>query len=95
MIKFRDRKAAEIAMDLIVQSNQEGNDACVGPFSHGSSVHTDILKTLALKQALDKHKFDVAFGGVYYVIIDAGQMGLEITPANARQMVEQMGLCNM
>lgn len=63
MIEFRDRKAAEIGMDLIVHSNQEGIDAGVGPFSHGSAVHTDIMKTQALKQALDKYKFDVAFGG--------------------------------
>jgi sulfate adenylyltransferase subunit 2 len=63
MIEFRDRKAKELGMDLIVHSNQEGIDAGVGPFSHGSSVHTDIMKTQALKQALDKHKFDVAFGG--------------------------------
>ncbi|MEL7033404.1 MAG: sulfate adenylyltransferase subunit CysD [Pseudomonadota bacterium] len=63
MIEFRDRKAAEIGMDLIVHSNQEGIDAGVGPFTHGSSRHTDIMKTQALKQALDKYKFDVAFGG--------------------------------
>ena len=63
MIEFRDRKAKELGMDLIVHSNQEGIDAGVGPFTHGSSVHTDIMKTQALKQALDKHKFDVAFGG--------------------------------
>ncbi len=63
MIEFRDRKAAEIGMDLIVHTNQEGIDAGVGPFTHGSATHTDIMKTQALKQALDKHKFDVAFGG--------------------------------
>lgn len=63
MIEFRDRKAAEIGMDLIVHTNQEGIDAGVGPFTHGSTTHTDIMKTQALKQALDKHKFDVAFGG--------------------------------
>ena len=63
MIAFRDRKAKELGMDLIVHSNQEGIDAGVGPFTHGSSVHTDIMKTQALKQALDKHRFDVAFGG--------------------------------
>ncbi|MEO1552401.1 MAG: sulfate adenylyltransferase subunit CysD [Pseudomonadota bacterium] len=63
MIEFRDRKAAEIGMDLIVHSNQEGIDAGVGPFTHGSSRHTDIMKTQALKQSLDKYKFDVAFGG--------------------------------
>ncbi len=63
MIAFRDRKAAEIGMDLIVHSNQDGIDAGVGPFTHGSAVHTDIMKTAGLKQALDKYKFDVAFGG--------------------------------
>jgi len=63
MIEFRNRKAKEIGMDLIVHSNQEGIDAGVGPFTHGSSRHTDIMKTQALKQALDKYKFDVAFGG--------------------------------
>ncbi|MEM9569964.1 MAG: sulfate adenylyltransferase subunit CysD [Pseudomonadota bacterium] len=63
MIEFRDRKAAELGMDLIVYSNQEGIDAGVGPFTHGSSRHTDIMKTQALKQSLDKYKFDVAFGG--------------------------------
>ena len=63
MITFRDRKAAELGMDLIVHANQEGIDAGIGPFSHGSSQHTDVMKTQALKQALNKHKFDVAFGG--------------------------------
>ncbi len=63
MIAFRDRKAAEIGMELLVHSNQEGIEAGIGPFTHGSAVHTDIMKTQALKQALDKYKFDVAFGG--------------------------------
>ncbi len=63
MYEFRDRVAAESDMELIVHVNQEGVDQGIGPFSHGSSVHTDVMKTVALKQALDKHKFDVAFGG--------------------------------
>ena len=63
MYEFRDRMAAESGMELIVHVNQEGVDQGIGPFSHGSSVHTDVMKTVALKQALDKHKFDVAFGG--------------------------------
>ena len=63
MYEFRDRMAAEIGMDLIVHVNQEGVDQGIGPFSHGSSVHTDVMKTVALKQALDKYRFDVAFGG--------------------------------
>ena len=63
MIAFRDRKAAELGMDLIVHINQEGVDEGVGPFTHGSAVHTDIMKTQSLKQALDKYKFDAAFGG--------------------------------
>lgn len=63
MIAFRDRKAKELGMDLIVHTNQDGVAAGVGPFTHGSATHTDIMKTQALKQALDMHKFDVAFGG--------------------------------
>lgn len=63
MISFRDRKAKEIGMDLIVHTNQEGVEQGVGPFTHGSSIHTDIMKTQALKQALNKYKFDLAFGG--------------------------------
>ncbi|MEM7767938.1 MAG: sulfate adenylyltransferase subunit CysD [Pseudomonadota bacterium] len=63
MIAFRDRKAAEIGMELIVHTNAEGVEQGVGPFTHGSANHTDIMKTQALKQALDIHKFDVAFGG--------------------------------
>jgi len=63
MIEFRDRKAAEMGMDLIVHINEEGVREGVGPFTHGSAVHTDIMKTQALKQALDKYKFSAAFGG--------------------------------
>ena len=63
MIEFRDRRAKEVGMDLIVHVNQDGVDAGVGPFSHGSAVHTDVMKTQGLKQALDKYKFDAAFGG--------------------------------
>ncbi|MEQ3634388.1 sulfate adenylyltransferase subunit CysD [Thalassolituus sp.] len=63
MIAFRDKMVEEIGMDLIVHINQEGVDQGVGPFTHGSSKHTDIMKTQALKQALDKYGFDAAFGG--------------------------------
>nr|WP_035619444.1 sulfate adenylyltransferase subunit CysD [Hyphomonas johnsonii] len=63
MIEFRDRKAAEMGMDLLVHVNEEGVRDGVGPFTHGSAMHTDIMKTAALKQALDKYKFDAAFGG--------------------------------
>jgi len=63
MITFRDRRAKEAGMDLIVHINQDGVRDGVGPFSHGSAVHTDIMKTQALKQALDKYGFDAAFGG--------------------------------
>ncbi|GAA0787067.1 sulfate adenylyltransferase subunit CysD [Marinobacterium sediminicola] len=63
MIQFRDRMAEEAGMDLIVHINQEGVDMGVGPFSHGSAKHTDIMKTQGLKQALNKYKFDAAFGG--------------------------------
>lgn len=63
MIEFRDRMAKEVGMDLLVHINQDGVDQGVGPFTHGSKVHTDIMKTQALKQALNEHKFDAAFGG--------------------------------
>jgi sulfate adenylyltransferase subunit 2 len=63
MVEFRDRRAAELGIDLIVHINQDGVADGVGPFTHGSSVHTDIMKTQSLKQALDKYGFDAAFGG--------------------------------
>ena len=63
MIQFRDNLAKEYDLDLIVYSNPDGIKQNVGPFTHGSAVHTDIMKTQALKQALDKYQFDAAFGG--------------------------------
>jgi len=63
MISFRDKMAEEAGMDLIVHVNQEGVDMNISPFTHGSKKHTDIMKTQGLKQALDKYKFDAAFGG--------------------------------
>ncbi|GKT11207.1 MAG: sulfate adenylyltransferase subunit 2 [Thiomicrorhabdus sp.] len=63
MIAFRDKRAKEVGMDLIVHSNPEGLANNVGPFTHGSKVHTDIMKTQGLKQALNKYKFDAVLGG--------------------------------
>jgi sulfate adenylyltransferase subunit 2 len=63
MIAFRDRRARELGLDLIVHTNQDGLRAGVSPFTHGSAVYTDIMKTEALKQALDEHAFDAAIGG--------------------------------
>jgi sulfate adenylyltransferase subunit 2 len=63
MIAFRDRRAKELGLDLMVHINRDGLAAGVGPFTHGSAVHTDVMKTVALKQALDKYGFDAAFGG--------------------------------
>jgi sulfate adenylyltransferase subunit 2 len=63
MIAFRDETVARLGLDLIVHINQEGVEQGIGPFTHGSQVHTDIMKTQGLKQALDKYKFDAAFGG--------------------------------
>jgi sulfate adenylyltransferase subunit 2 len=63
MVEFRDRYAAEKGWNLIVHYNKEGFEAGVGPFTHGSKVHTDIMKTQALLQGLEKYKFDAAFGG--------------------------------
>lgn len=63
MIAFRDRMAKEHDLDLLVYTNPEGAGNKITPFTHGSSKYTDIMKTQALKQALDKYKFDAAFGG--------------------------------
>ncbi len=63
MIAFRDAMAKTLGFELLVHTNQEGVAAGVGPFTHGSAVHTDVMKTQALKQALDKYGFDAAFGG--------------------------------
>jgi len=63
MIEFRDKMAKEAGMDLLVHVNQDGVDMDINPFVHGSSKHTDIMKTQGLKQALNKYKFDAAFGG--------------------------------
>ncbi|MCA8887485.1 MAG: sulfate adenylyltransferase subunit CysD, partial [Parvularculaceae bacterium] len=63
MYAHRDRMAKELGFNLIVHVNEDGVKQGVGPFTHGSQIHTDVMKTQALKQALDKHKFDVAFGG--------------------------------
>jgi sulfate adenylyltransferase subunit 2 len=63
MIAFRDRMAREISFKLITYTNARGVAEGVGPITHGSAYHTDVMKTEALKQALDLHNFDVVFGG--------------------------------
>ena len=63
MIQFRDTQMEKLGLDLIVHINEEGVKQGVGPFTHGSEKHTDIMKTQALKQALEAGEFDVAFGG--------------------------------
>ena len=63
MYAFRDRMAAETGMDLLVHVNPEAQRLGINPFDHGSSLHTDVWKTQGLKQALDQHGFDLAFGG--------------------------------
>ncbi len=63
MIAFRDQRAKELGLDLIVHINQEGVRAGIGPIASGSRLHTDVMKTQGLKQALDLYKFDAAFGG--------------------------------
>jgi sulfate adenylyltransferase subunit 2 len=63
MIAFRDEIAKKHDLNLLVHINPEGVKMNVGPFSHGSSKHTDIMKTQGLKQALNHYKFDAAFGG--------------------------------
>jgi len=63
MYRFRDATAQRLGMRLLVHVNEEGLRAGIGPFTHGSQVHTDVMKTQALRQALDKYGFDAAFGG--------------------------------
>jgi sulfate adenylyltransferase subunit 2 len=63
MIAFRDEMAARHGIDLLVHTNEEGRRQNVNPFDHGSSAYTHVMKTVALRQALDKHGFDAAFGG--------------------------------
>ena len=63
MIEFRDREAKRLGVDLMVHINQDGVREGISPITHGSALHTDIMKTVALKQAFEKHGFDAAFGG--------------------------------
>lgn len=63
MISFRDQIAKKYNLDLLVYTNPEGIEKNIGPFSHGSAIHTQVMKTEALKQALNKYGFDAAFGG--------------------------------
>jgi sulfate adenylyltransferase subunit 2 len=63
MIAFRDETVQRLGLELLVHINPEGAAQGIGPFSHGSAIHTDVMKTQALKQALDKWQFDAAFGG--------------------------------
>src|SRR6185312_5481946 len=63
MIEFRDQTAKRLGLELLVHVNREGLAQGIGPFTHGSQVHTDVMKTQGLKQALDHFGFDAAFGG--------------------------------
>lgn len=63
MITFRDQITAELGLKLLVHTNPEGIEKGINPFAHGSAIHTDVMKTQALKQALDLYGFDAAFGG--------------------------------
>lgn len=63
MISFRDQRAEETGVELLVHTNPQGIEQNINPFIHGSAVHTDLMKTQALKQALDKYGFDAAIGG--------------------------------
>jgi len=63
MIEFRDSRVKELDLELLTHINSDGVDQGIGPFSHGSAIHTDVMKTEGLKQALNKYKFDAVFGG--------------------------------
>ncbi len=63
IIAFRDAEAKRLGFELLVHQNQQGLEQGINPFTHGSKIHTDVMKTAALKQALDKYQFDASFGG--------------------------------
>ena len=63
MIEFRDRHTKELGVELLVHINPDGLEQGISPLKHGSKIHTDVMKTQGLKQALDKYGFDAAFGG--------------------------------
>jgi len=63
MIEFRDKRAEEVGMELLVYINPKGEEQGISPFEHGSAMHTDIMKTEGLRQMLDKYKYDAVFGG--------------------------------
>jgi len=63
MIEFRDQHIADLGLELIVHINEDGREQGIGPISHGSKIHTQVMKTEALKMVLDHHGFDAAFGG--------------------------------
>jgi sulfate adenylyltransferase subunit 2 len=63
MIEFRDKRAKEVGMELIVYTNPKGKEMDISPFAHGSALHTDVMKTEGLKQMLDIQKYDAVFGG--------------------------------
>jgi sulfate adenylyltransferase subunit 2 len=63
MIAFRDETVKKLGLELLVHTNPDGLAQGIGPFSHGSAIHTDVMKTQALRQALDHYGFDAAFGG--------------------------------
>jgi sulfate adenylyltransferase subunit 2 len=63
MIEFRDKLTKDLGLELLVYINQDGVEQGIGPFTHGSKKHTDVMKTQALRQALNKYQFDAAFGG--------------------------------
>src|SRR5690554_8204678 len=89
MIEFRDKMAKEVGMELIVHTNQEGVEQNVNPFTHGSSKYTDIMKTQGLKQALDKYKFDAAFGGARRDEEKSRAKEREIGRASCRERVRE------
>jgi sulfate adenylyltransferase subunit 2 len=63
MVAMRDQTARQHGLDLLVHTNTDGIEAGINPFEHGSTIYTDVMKTQGLKQALDRHGFDAAFGG--------------------------------
>jgi sulfate adenylyltransferase subunit 2 len=80
MYAFRDKTASALGLELLVHSNAEGLAMGVNPIDHGSEVHTHVMKTVALRQALDQHGFDAAFGGRLIVGEDPDDVGAVRSP---------------
>ena len=93
MIAFRDRMARDHGFDLLVHTNEDGVRQGINPFTHGSALYTDVMKTEGLKQALDHYQFDAAFAIVGIPRVNGLSYGICITQGSTRGRVSVLFLC--